>query len=101
MDIFFLCLGFVALPFAAWGLIYLLSAYVLPPKTVAARLKKKDVIGQETVTGKKIKKYRLTFLIDEKTKSYTVSAEAFRLARETENGLLTTRGARFLSFEKK
>lgn len=101
MEYFWLCLAFVALPFVAWGVVALVRAYVLPPKSVPARLKKKEIVGQETAAGGQVKKYRLTFEIDEKKRRYFVSAEDYRLARPSTDGILTTRGHRFLSFERR
>ena len=100
MKYFWLCLGFVALPFVLWGVVALLKAYVLPPKEVPARLKKKETVEEETLSGKKIKKYRLIFEVDEKKRSYFVSSEQYILARVSTDGTLKTRGHRFLSFEK-
>lgn len=99
MDIFLLCLGFVALPFVGWGLTELLRAYVLPARSVPARLKGKDALTQETITGRKIKKYRLTFEIDgEKKGTWMVTQEQYILARTGVKGTLVIRGRRFISF---
>ena len=99
MEIFWLCLAFVVLPFAGWGFAELLRAYLLPAKKVPARLKRKETFTQETFGGKTQKKYRLIFEIDgEKKGVWTVNQEQYILARTGTQGTLVTKGRRFISF---
>ncbi len=101
MEIFWLCLGFVALPFVLWGLLELLRAYVLPAKQMPAKLKTKEAAESETFTGKTVKIYRLVFEIDgEKKRSWRVSKEQYVMARPGMTGTLTVRGRRYLSFDR-
>lgn len=99
MDIFLLCLGFVALPFAAWGVVELWRAYIAPAKQVEATLRKKDSFTAESFSGSKKKKLRLVFEADEAKLTFTVTQEQFAVARVNAKGTLTYRGRRFISFK--
>lgn len=98
MEIFLLCLAFVALPFALWGLAELFRAYILPPKRVEAVLRKKDSSAVEGFSGEKKKKFILLFEADGVKHRFTVTQEQFAVSRPGARGTLTYRGRRFISF---
>lgn len=99
MEIFLLCLAFIAFPFVTWGIVELINNYIAPVKKTEATLKKKDTESIEKFNGEKIKKFVLVFDIDGVKKTFTVTQEQFAVSRVNVKGTLSYRGRRFVEFK--
>ena len=99
MDMFLLCLVFIAAPFLVLGAGFLISRYLVKPTVEPATLKKKEAVDHENFSGGKKKKYVLHFDGDEKKYKFYVTQEQYAVARAGVRGTLTHKGNRFISFE--